>query len=301
MEDRVAMGRARPDDDLKKKHTECTYDYLHALVERGRFSMRLNGPDSVSLSQRSAAYTADIVWPAQMATAFPEYYYDWFINNDYAGRTKSNNATSLNVPRKIGRYTVKVNAYLWNGKTYLLSAEGTKGLEVKGPDVTITLTRAGSNDPVNGWANLGNTAGAIGSATHVFRNVAPGTYTVKGGAAGYKEASLRLAVREENINTTLQLEQSANFTKVIVRVVDKKDQKYVPNARVTMGKEMKQGGETSFSVVEAKEAMYTVTAVGYREYSGSVQVGRAKDQAEQIVYVHLERIPQGRIGTGMRD
>jgi len=240
--------------------------------------MRLNGPESVGIAQRNAAYTADIVWPAQVATTVHEYYFDWFVTDDYVGRGKSTNGMSVNVPRRVGKYTVRVNAYLWNGKTYLLSAEGTKGLEVRGPDVTIVLTRAGSNDLVSGWVNFGST-GRIGSTTHVFQNVAPGTYTVKAGANGYKEASLQLAVREEHTRTTIQLEPGANFTKVIVRVVDKKDQKYVNGANVTLGRETKQGAEAAFIVVEAQPASYRVTAPGYRDYTGSVQVGRAKEQA----------------------
>jgi hypothetical protein len=123
----------------------------------------------------------------------------------------------------------------------------------------------------------------------------------KAGANGYKDARMQLAVCEEHVRTTLQLEPSANFTKVIIRVVDRKDQKYVNGANVTLERETKQGAETAFVVVEAQPASYRVTAPGYRDCTGSVQAGRAKEQAEQIVYVHLERLPQGRIGTGMRD
>jgi hypothetical protein len=297
MEDRIAFGRARPTDNLDKKHAECTDAYLYALVSRGRFPMRINGQESVSISQRTVSFTADVMCPAEVRNAYSDYYYDWWIGDQYAGRSKSSNAINLNVPRKVGKHIVKADAYLWTGKGYLGSASGERDLEVKGVDVTVSLTRAGSNDAVNGWASLGP-AGAVGSAVHKFYNVAPGTHTLKGGATGYKEKSISLAVREENISTTLQLEPSASFTTVIFRVLDKKKQEYVQNAAVTIGRETKHGGAPSFSLVEAQMFTYRVTAPGYVDQSGSLHVGKAKEQAEQIIHVYLERIPQGRIGTG---
>jgi len=287
-----ASGPAQPTDALAKKRADCTEKYFRGLAAEALLPVRINGPESVSISEPFIAYTVDIPMPPEVQSASPDYYIVGWIGSTYAGRWRQGDTITVQVPRKVGKYTVKMDANLSTGKSYVRLASGRKELEVTGVAVTVTLTRAGSNDTVVGWAQLAG-MGVTGSAVHRFTKVAPGTYTLQAGAAGYKEKKVRLTVREKDMSTTLKLEPSANFMKVTFRVLDKKGQNWVQNASVTVSSETKQGAAPSFSLVEARTFPYLVTAPGYVKQSGSVQVGKAGRQPEQIQNIYLEPTPQG--------
>jgi hypothetical protein len=285
-------GPALPTADNEKQRADCAEKYFSGLASEGVFPVRINGPESVSISEPFITYTLDLPIPPEVRSASPDYYVDGWIGNTSAGRWRPGDRINVQVPRKVGKYIVKMDVRFATGKSYIRLARGQKELEVTGVAVTVTLTRAGSNDAVTGWAQLDG-LGVAGSAVHRFTKVAPGTYTLLAGAAVYKEKKVRLTVREKDMSTTLKLEPSANFKKVTFYVMDKRGQNWVQNASVSVASETKQGAAPSFSLVEARTFPYLVTAPGYVKQSGSLQVGKAGKQPEQIQYIYLEPAPRG--------